>query len=118
MIINAEVFQIEEDTDNNLLRIDFRDEKQNVRGKIEIPTTVLDIKDKKKFQIEIIPNKDDERTFKDELIVFNAINIRTKPVTKEHVYAFSSGGFMLRIFSTKILKEFKSLLKEFLITVR
>ena len=45
MIINAEVFQIEEDTDNNLLRIDFRDEKQNVRGKIEIPTTVLDIKD-------------------------------------------------------------------------
>ncbi len=118
MIINAEVFQQEEDFDNNLLRIDFRDEKQNLRGRIEIPTTVLDIKGTKKFQIEIAPNNDGERTFKDELIVFNAINIRTKPVTKEHVYAFSSGGFMLRIFSTKILKEFRSLLKEFLITVR
>jgi hypothetical protein len=118
MIINAEVFQIEEDQDNNLLRIDFRDEKQKVRGKIEIPTTVLDMKDTKKFQIEITPNNDDERSFKDELIVFNAINIRTKPVEKHNVYSFSSGGFMLRIFSTKIIKEFKSVLKEFSITVR
>ena len=118
MIINAEVFQVEEDLDNNLLRIDFRDEKQKLRGKIEIPKTVLDLKDTKKFQIEIMPNSDNERTFKDELIVFNAINIRTKPVEKQNVYSFSSGGFMLRIFSTKIIKEFKSVLKEFSIIVR
>jgi len=118
MIISAEVFQLEEDLDNNLWRVDFRDEKQNLRGKIEIPSQVLDIKDTKKFQIEIIRNDDEERIFKDELIVFNAISMRTKPVGKEHVYSFSSGGFMLRIFTTKVLKEFKSMLKEFSITVR
>jgi len=118
MIINAEVFQLEEDFDNNLWRIDFRDEKQNLRGKIEIPSKVLDIKDTKKFQIEIIPDDDEDRIFKDELIVFNAINIRTKPSGKENVYSFSSGGFMLRIFTLKTIKEFKSLLKEFSIVVR
>jgi len=118
MIINAEVFQLEEDFDNNLLRIDFRDEKQNLRGKIEIPTEVLDLRETKNFQIEITPYDGEERTFKDELIVFNAINIRTKPIGKERVYSFSSGGLMLRIFTTKVKKEFKSVLKNFLIVVR
>ncbi|MCK4847895.1 MAG: hypothetical protein KAT16_02605 [Candidatus Heimdallarchaeota archaeon] len=118
MIINAEVFQLEEDPDNNLYRADFRDEKQSLRGKIEIPSEVLNFEDTKKFQIEIIPNDNKDRTFKDELIVFNAVNMRTKPLGKEHVYSFSSGGFMVRIFTTKLLKEFKSVLKEFLIIVR
>ncbi|MHA1542921.1 MAG: hypothetical protein ACTSQH_08080 [Candidatus Hodarchaeales archaeon] len=118
MIINAEVFQLEEDYDNNLWRIDFRDEKQNLRGKIEIPSKILDMKDRKNFQIEILPNVSDKPTFKDELIAFNAINIRTKSVGKDRVYTFSAGGLMTRLFTSKVIKQFKLPLKEFSITVR
>ena len=118
MIINAEVFQLEEDFDNNLWRIDFRDEKQNLRGKIEIPSKIIDLKDKKNFKIEILPDVDKDQKFDEELIVFNAINIRTKSGGKELVYSFSSGGLMFRIFSPKAINDFKTPLKNFLIIVR
>ncbi len=118
MIINAEVFQLEEDYDNNLWRIDFRDEKQNLRGKIEIPSKILEMKDRKNLQIEILPNTSAMPTFKDELIVFNAINIRTQSAGKDRVYIFSAGGLMVRIFTTKVINQFKLPLKEFSIIVR
>ena len=118
MIINAEVFQLEEDFDNNLWRIDFRDEKQNLRGKIEIPSDILDLKDKKNLTIEILPNADKKQKFEDALIVFNAISIRAKSPGKEHVYSFSSGGLMCRLFSSKVINSLKVPLKEFIIIVR
>ena len=118
MIINAEVFQLEEDYDNNLWRIDFRDEKQNLRGKIEIPSKIVEMKDRKQLQIEIIPSSDDKTTFKDELIVLNSINIRSQSVGKDRVYSFSAAGLMVRIFSTKVINQFKLPLKEFSIIVR
>jgi hypothetical protein len=118
MIINAEVFQIEEDYDNNLWRIDFRDEKQNLRGKIEIPSKILDMKDRKNFQVEIIPHTGEDPTFTNELIAFNAISIKAQSGGKDHAYSFSSGGLMVRIFTTKAINDFKSALKEFSILVR
>ncbi|MHA2075591.1 MAG: hypothetical protein ACW97X_13310, partial [Candidatus Hodarchaeales archaeon] len=76
------------------------------------------MKDRKNFQIEILPNVSDKSTFKDVLIAFNAINIRKQSVGKDHVYTFSAGGLAIRLFTTKVLKQFKSALKEFSIIVR
>ena len=119
MIINAEVFQLEEDFDNNLWLIDFRDEKLGLRGKIEIPSKIADLHDVKNLQIEVISAaKKKKPSFKDAKVALNATSYRTKPVGKEKIYSFSSGGLTFRLFSGKVLPEFKSPFKEYMIIVR
>ena len=118
MIINAEIFQLEEDNDNNLWLIDFRDEEKGSRGKIEIPTRIVNLQDTKKIQIEVNPQVKKKKSFKDCLIAFNATSFRTKPIGKEKVYSFSAGGLIFRIYSGKAIPEFKVPLKEYQIIVR
>ena len=118
MIINAEIFQLEEDYDNDLWLIDFRDEEKGLRGKIDIPSKVANMHNKKKVRIEVQPYKKRKKSFKDCLIVFNATSYRTKPVGEDKVYSFSAGGLILRIFSGKAIPEFKLPLKEYQIIVR
>ena len=57
MIIKAERMRIEEDTDNNLWLIDFRDEKKGLRGRIEIPSKIVSMEEDKEFEVEIILRK-------------------------------------------------------------
>ena len=118
MLINAEVFQLEEDIDNNLWLIDFRDEKLGLRGRIEVPSKIVDLRDAKKLQIEVVTAKKKAPSFKDAKIVLNAINYRTKPAGKEKIYSFSSGGLTFRLFSGKVIPAFKLPFKEYLIVVR
>jgi len=118
MLINADVFQLEEDFDNNLWIIDFRDEKLGLRGRMEVPSQVVDLHDAKNLQIEVIAVKKKAPSFKDAKIALNAINYRTKPLGKEKIYSFSSGGLTFRLFSGKVLPEFKLPFKEYLIIVR
>jgi hypothetical protein len=118
MIINAEIFQLEEDYDNNLWLIDFRDEEKNLRGKIEIPSKIVKMQKTKKIQIEVKPLGKRKQSFKDCLIVYNATSFRTKPTGEEKIYSFSAGGLIFRIFSGKAIPEFKTPLKEYQIIVR
>ncbi|MHA1976166.1 MAG: hypothetical protein ACW98F_00890 [Candidatus Hodarchaeales archaeon] len=118
MLINAEVFQLEEDFDNNLWLIDFRDEKLGLRGRMEIPSKLADLHDAKNLQIEVVAAKKKTPSFKDAKIALNAISYRTRPTGKEKIYSFSSGGLMFRLFSGKVLSEFKLPFKEYLIIVR
>lgn len=120
MIIKAERMRIEQDSDNNLWYIDFRDEEKGVRGRIEIPSNLVDMEDVKEFEVEIIPH--DPSTghldYSDALIVFNAISFRTKTLGAEKIYSFSAGGLIFRLFSGTPLSEFKAGLKEYKIIVR
>ncbi|MFX0014569.1 MAG: hypothetical protein ACFFB2_05420 [Promethearchaeota archaeon] len=120
MIIQAERMRIEHDSDNDLYLIDFRDEEKGLRGKIEIPSKIVAMEDMKSFEIEVIPRDSisDPLDYSNAKIAFNAINFRTKPIGAEKVYSFSAGGLILRIFSSAPLKEFKTVLKEFVIVVR
>lgn len=120
MIIKAEKMRVEHDSDNDLLYIDFRDEKKEIRGKIEIPSKIVSMEDVKDFEVEIIPHASVKKPLdhSDAQIVFNAINFRTKPLGAEKIYSFSAGGLMLRLFSVTPLPEFKTVLKEYLIIVR
>jgi hypothetical protein len=120
MIINAERMRIEEDADNDLWLIDFRDDEKGLRGKIEIPSDLASMEDVKEFELEILSRKKIKTIseYKDAKIVFNARSFRTKPIAGERVYSFSAGGLILRIFSTKIIPEFKAALKEYIIIIR
>ncbi len=118
MIINAEIFQLEEDYDNDLWLIDFRDEEKGLRGKIDIPSKVANLQNAKKIRIEVKPFDKKKKSFKDCLIAFNATSFRTKPVGEEKIYSFSAGGLIFRIFSGKAIPEFKLPLKEYQIIVR
>ncbi|UCG03578.1 MAG: hypothetical protein JSW11_06230 [Candidatus Heimdallarchaeota archaeon] len=121
MIIKAERMRTELDSDNDLWLIDFRDEDQGVRGRIEIPSKIVSMEDVKSFEIEILPRdsvKKDPLDYSGAMIVYNATNFRTKPLGTEKVYSFSAGGLMLRLFSTKAIKDFKTVLKGFIIIIR
>jgi hypothetical protein len=120
MIIKAERMRIEEDTDNNLWIIDFRDEKKDLRGKIEIPSKIVSMEEAKELEIEIYPRGQLKEPIdnSNSQIVFNAKTFRTKPENEEKIYSFSAGGLMIRIFSGKAIPEFKGALKEYIIIVR
>ncbi|MFX1286153.1 MAG: hypothetical protein ACFFB5_21090 [Promethearchaeota archaeon] len=120
MIIQAERMRTEHDSDNDLFLIDFRDEDKGLRGKIEIPSRIVDMEEEKSFEVEIIPldSIKDPLDYTDAKIVFNAVNFRTKPLGTERIYSFSSGGLILRLFSGKPLPEFKTVLRKFVIIVR
>ncbi|MHA1214583.1 MAG: hypothetical protein ACTSPG_04760 [Candidatus Hodarchaeales archaeon] len=119
MIINAERMRIEKDEDNNLWIINFRDEERSIRGRIEIPSKIVEMEDIKEFLLEIIPRKEEtaSKDFTNTLIAFNAKSYRTKPVGDEIIYSFSAGGLMTRVYSTSEIKELKPVLKDFLIVV-
>jgi hypothetical protein len=74
--------------------------------------------DTKKFQIEITPSTKRKKSFKGAKIAFNAISIRTKPVGNENIYTFSAGGITFRIFSGKVIKGFKTPLKDYVIILK
>jgi len=120
MIIKAERMRAELDSDNDLWLIDFRDEDQGLRGRIEIPSTIVTMEDVKNFEIEIIPRDSVKKPpdYSGAMIAYNATNFRTKPLGTEKVYSFSAGGLMLRLFSSKTIKGFKTVLKGFIIIVR
>ena len=120
MIIKAERMRAELDSDNNLWLIDFRDEDQGLRGRIEIPLAIVSMEDVKSFKIEIIPLDSVKKPldYSNAMIVYNATNFRSKPLGTERVYSFSAGGLMLRLFSNKAIRGFKTVLKSFLIIVR
>lgn len=120
MIINAERMRIEEDTDNDLWLVDFRDEDKGLRGRIEIPTKIISMEEVKKFEVEILSRKKVKKDldYKDARLVFNATSFRTKPLGDEKTYSFSAGGLMLRLFSGKPVSEFKAALKEYIIIIR
>lgn len=124
MIIKAERNRIEEDNDNNLWLIDFRDEKQNLRGRIEIPSTIAKMEEVKEFEIEIISSEKKKEPIDNSnaRIIFNSTSFRTKPLgkgkEKEKIYSFSAGGLIVRLFVEKALPEFKGALKEYVIIVR
>ncbi|MFX0122260.1 MAG: hypothetical protein ACFFAE_01370 [Candidatus Hodarchaeota archaeon] len=121
MIIKAERMRTELDADNDLWLVDFRDENQGLRGRIEVPSKLVSMEDVKDFEIEIIARdavKKKPIDYSDAMIAYNAINFRTKPLGTEKVYSFSAGGLILRLFSGKPLKDFKTVLKEFIIVVR
>ncbi len=122
MIIKAERLRIEEDLDNQLWLVDFRDEKDSgVRGRIEIPTTLAkDFEDIKKFEIEVLPRKGmtSDPDYSGVRISYNAISFRVKPTTGERIYSFSAGGLMLRVYSKKPISELKPALRKFVILVR
>ena len=123
MIIKAERKRIEEDTDNNLWLIDFRDEKQDLRGRIEIPSTIAKMEEVKEFEIEIISSEKKKEPIDNSnaRIIFNSTSFRTKqtkPLGKEKIYSFSAGGLMVRLFVKKALPEFKGALKQYVIIVR
>ena len=120
MLIKAERMRTELDSDNDLWLIDFRDEEKGLRGKIEIPSKIVSMEEVKSFEIEIIARDSLKKPldYSDAKIVYNAINFRTKPLGTERVYSFSAGGLMLRIFSSKAIKDFRTVLKGFVIIVR
>jgi hypothetical protein len=120
MIIKAERMRTELDSDNDLWLIDFRDEDQGLRGRIEIPSKIAPMEEVKSFEIEIIPRDSLKKPldYSDAKIVYNAISFRTKPLGTERVYSFSAGGLMVRLFSSKAIKDFKTVLKGFIIIVR
>ena len=118
MILNAEIFQVEEDIDNEIWIIDFKDEEKSIRGKIEIPSKVANFENKKNFTLEIQPSNQEFRIPKDTIIALNAISFRTKPVGKEKIYSLSAGGLILRLFSTKNISEFKSPLREYMLILK
>lgn len=120
MIIKAERMRTELDSDNDLWLIDFRDEEQGLRGRIEIPSKIASMEDVKNFEIEVIPRDTvkEPLDYSDAMIAYNAINFRTKPLGTEKVYSFSAGGLTLRLFSGNPLKDFKTVLKDFIIVVR
>lgn len=122
MIIKAERMRIEEDLDNNLWIIDFRDEDDtSLRGRIEIPSTLSrDFEDLKKFEIEVLSKKDltSDPDYNGVRIAYNAISFRVKPTTGEQIYSFSAGGLMLRVYSKKPIPEFRPALRNFFILVR
>ena len=119
MIIKAERLQIKEDTDNNLWLIDFRDEKRELKGSIEIPSKIVSMEESTELEIEIISRDKLKEPLdnSNSRIVFNAKTFRTKTQEKEKTYSFSAGGIMLRLFSKKAISEFKGALKEFIIIV-
>ncbi|NHJ00577.1 MAG: hypothetical protein EAX86_00465 [Candidatus Heimdallarchaeota archaeon] len=120
MNIKAERMRIEEDTDNDLWLIDFRDEEKAIRGKIEIPSKVVPMEDIKEFEIDIFPREKApaSSTYSNAKIVYNATSFRTRDQDDEQVYSFSAGGLMLRLFSTKAISEFKVALREYVIVVK
>lgn len=117
MIIHAERMRIEEDIDNNLWLLDFRDEEKGIRGKIEIPSKLISMEEIKQFEIEILAFKENQN-YEGCLIAFNARSFRTKPTGEEKTYSFSAGGLMLRLFTRKPIKEFRTALKEYTILIR
>ncbi|MHA1972208.1 MAG: hypothetical protein ACTSW1_04395 [Candidatus Hodarchaeales archaeon] len=119
MIINAERMRIEKDEDNNLWIINFRDEERSIRGRIEIPSKIVDMEDIKEFSLEITPRNEGtvSRDLSNSLITFNAKSYRTKPVGDEIIYSFSAGGLMTRVYSTSEIKELKPVLKDFLVII-
>jgi hypothetical protein len=120
MIIKAERMRTELDSDNDLWLIDFRDEEQGLRGKIEIPSKIVSMEEVKSFEIEIVTRDSLKKPldYSDAKIAYNATNFRTKPLGTERVYSFSAGGLMLRLFANKAIKDFKTVLKGFVIIVR
>ncbi len=120
MIIKAERMRIEEDVDNNLWLIDFRDEKKGLRGRIEIPSGIISMEEVKEFEVEIILRSELKGPIdrSNARIIFNATSFRTKPLGEEKIYSFSAGGLLIRLFSGKALPEFKGALKEYTIIVR
>ena len=120
MIINAEQTRTQEDLDNNLWLVDFRDEDKGIRGRIEIPSEIANMENVKDFEIEILARSKlkKEPDFKDVRIAFNGFNFRMKPVGKEKAYTLSAGGLILRLFASKKIAEFKLALKEFVVLVR
>ncbi len=119
MIINAERMRIEEDEDNKLWVIDFRDEDQGLRGRIEIPSDIVKMDTITDFKVEILskPLSEENTNLNDALIVFNATSFRTKPRDEENIYSFSSGGLLLRLFSGTPIKELKGHIREYIIIV-
>ncbi|MHA2175462.1 MAG: hypothetical protein ACXABI_11585 [Candidatus Hodarchaeales archaeon] len=113
MILNAEIFQIEEDFDNNLWIIDFKEEEKAIRGKIEIPSKIVNLTNKKNITIEVVPSSKEKEIPNDAIIALNVMSFRTKPLGKEKIYSFSAGGLIFRLFSTKDISEFKSPLREY-----
>ncbi|MHA2223688.1 MAG: hypothetical protein ACXAC8_00545 [Candidatus Hodarchaeales archaeon] len=120
MKINAERMRIEEDSDNDLWLVDFRDEKKGLRGKIELPSKIIAMEDVKDFEVEVIPKEKIPASldYTDSRIAFNATSFRTKSLGTEKTYSFSSGGLMLRLYSGTVIPELKSLLKEYVIIIR
>jgi hypothetical protein len=120
MIIKAERMRTELDSDNDLWLVDFRDEDQGLRGRIEVPSKIASMEDVKNFEIEIIPRDTVKKPvdYSGAKIAYNAINFRTKPLGTEKVYSLSAGGLLLRLFSGKPLKDFKTVLREFIVVVR
>ncbi len=120
MDITAERMRIEEDTDNDLWIIDFRDEEKSIRGRIEIPSKVVSMEEVKEYKISIIPreNAPTRTKYSDAKIVYNATSFKTRDQDDEQVYSFSAGGLMLRLFSPKTISDFKVALKEYLIIVK
>jgi hypothetical protein len=120
MIVKAERMRAELDSDNDLWLIDFRDENQGLRGRIEIPSTIASMEDVKSFEIEVIARDSVKKPldYSGAIIAYNATNFRAKPLGAENVYSFSAGGLILRLFSSKKIKGFKTALKSFIIIVR
>jgi len=117
MIIKAERMRIEEDIDNDLWLVDFRDEEKGIRGRIEIPSKIVSMEEMKQFEIEILPFKE-KQSYEDSLIAFNARSFRTKRSGEEKTYSLSAGGLMLRLFTQKPVKEFRTAFKEYTILIR
>jgi hypothetical protein len=120
MIINAERMRLEQDSDNDLWLVDFRDEAKSLRGRIEIPLSLVQMEELKEFILEIIPqdSKKGSKDFSEAHLVYNAISFRTKPVGDENIYSFSAGGLLLRIYTTSEIKEIQPVLKDFKIILR
>ncbi|WP_455143418.1 hypothetical protein [Candidatus Hodarchaeum mangrovi] len=120
MIINAERMRLEEDSDNNMWLVDFRDEAKSLRGRIEVPLGLIPMEEFKEFTIEIIPQdkKKSSQEYSDAHLVYNAISFRTRPVGDENVYSFSAGGLILRIYTTSEIKEIQPVLKDFKIILK
>ncbi|MFW9778744.1 MAG: hypothetical protein ACFFE8_07795 [Candidatus Heimdallarchaeota archaeon] len=122
MIIKAERMRIEEDLDNGLWIVDFRDEDDTgLRGRIEIPTMLAsDFADLKKFQIEVLAEQDmaEKPDYTGVRIGYNTTSFRVKPTAEERIYSFSAGGLMLRVFSRTPIKELRPALRKFVVLVR
>jgi hypothetical protein len=122
MIIKAERMRIEEDLDNGLWIVDFRDEDDTgIRGRIEVPTMLAeDFADLKKFEIEVIHNRDQttDPDYSGVRLSYNATSFRVKPTAEEKIYSFSAGGLMLRVYARNAIPEFRPALRKFTILVR
>jgi hypothetical protein len=122
MIIKAERMRIEEDLDNGLWIVDFRDEDDTgLRGRIEVPTMLAeDFADLKKFEIEVIHNRDqtEDPDYTGVRLSYNATSFRVKPTAEERIYSFSAGGLMLRVYARNPIPELRPALRKFTILVR